>query len=267
MALTPRILSLILSFSACIFAGTPAFGFAFLSEFLNSGGTTIRQGSVQASDVITDPEWQEDIDIEFCTGGDVYSDYKSSLLEFDSSADAEILADIRDAFNAWSSAVGAGVTINDATINSGCGPDYEASSSLIPSGYSVGELGEAYGGTSGGSSNRNQVFFNNVFDSLDSGKLSPIPSGVVAFTVLSLTAVNGEMKIVDADIILNSEIRFVTSEKNLSSENNRFSLRGVVTHEAGHFLGLAHSPLSDDKSSDDPTTTAATMFPAVSTFQ
>jgi hypothetical protein len=70
-------------------------------------------------------------------------------------------------------------------------------------------------------------------------------SNTLALTTVSYDIDTGE--IYDADMELNSaQVNFTTDDANVD-----FDLLSILTHEAGHFLGLAHSPNAD-----------ATMFPA-----
>ncbi len=87
--------------------------------------------------------------------------------------------------------------------------------------------------------NQNVVIFR------DDGWPYSDPNNTLGLTTVTFNAENGE--IFDADMEINS------SGKNLSTSDtvpaNGFDLLSVITHEAGHFLGLAHA--TDNK---------ATMF-------
>jgi hypothetical protein len=64
-------------------------------------------------------------------------------------------------------------------------------------------------------------------------------NATLALTTVTYNLDNGE--IYDADMELNSaQTPFTTGD-----ENVEFDLLSIMTHEAGHFLGLAHSALSD----------------------
>ncbi len=69
-------------------------------------------------------------------------------------------------------------------------------------------------------------------------------SNTLALTTVTYNLDTGE--IYDADMELNSADNAITT----SDTNVKFDLQSITTHEAGHFLGLAHS-----------TTLTATMFP------
>lgn len=60
----------------------------------------------------------------------------------------------------------------------------------------------------------------------------------LALTTLTFNLETGE--IVDADVEINS----FDKELTIGDANVRADLQSIVTHEAGHFLGLAHSPIS-----------------------
>ncbi|MFO0556050.1 MAG: matrixin family metalloprotease [Polyangiaceae bacterium] len=71
----------------------------------------------------------------------------------------------------------------------------------------------------------------------------PYDASALALTTVTFATESGEIR--DADIELNSErADFTTSDANVDTD-----LLSILTHETGHFLGLAHSP-------DD----SATMF-------
>jgi hypothetical protein len=61
-------------------------------------------------------------------------------------------------------------------------------------------------------------------------------SNTLALTTLTFNATTGE--IYDADLELTSEERFATTD---TPGMDDFDLTSVLTHEAGHFFGLAHS--------------------------
>lgn len=69
----------------------------------------------------------------------------------------------------------------------------------------------------------------------------PHPSGPhnVALTTVTYDKKTGE--IYDADIEVNSAQYALTT----SQTTGEYDLRSILTHEAGHFLGMAHSPLSE----------------------
>ena len=63
---------------------------------------------------------------------------------------------------------------------------------------------------------------------------------------------NGTWRITDADIVTNTAWNFATTGEACSG--TEIYIEGVMVHETGHLLGLAHSSVS-----------GATMFPSVST--
>ncbi|HTM45657.1 MAG TPA: matrixin family metalloprotease [Polyangiaceae bacterium] len=65
----------------------------------------------------------------------------------------------------------------------------------------------------------------------------PYDPAALAITTVTVNTQNGE--ILDADMEINShDFSFTTSDVVVNND-----LRSVITHEAGHFLGLAHSPV------------------------
>ena len=74
-----------------------------------------------------------------------------------------------------------------------------------------------------------------------------VDAGLVALTVLVFNATTGQ--IVDADIDINGALfQWSTTDQ---PGGLAMDVQNVVTHEVGHFIGLAHSPIPD-----------ATMFAA-----
>ena len=62
-------------------------------------------------------------------------------------------------------------------------------------------------------------------------------NNTLGLTTVTFNAVNGE--IYDADMELNASDRNLSTSEVISAKG--FDLQSVVTHEAGHFFGLAHS--------------------------
>lgn len=68
---------------------------------------------------------------------------------------------------------------------------------------------------------------------------SETPSGTLAITIITYNPETGE--IFDADVEINSlQVPITTSDTDV-----QFDLASIVTHEAGHFLGLSHSRVPD----------------------
>lgn len=78
--------------------------------------------------------------------------------------------------------------------------------------------------------------------------------GEIALTTLSYDLESGE--VVDADIEINSSAHAFTTDAMTDADPFRYDLLGVLTHETGHFLGLAHTEGS-----------AAVMIPATTPDQ
>lgn len=81
----------------------------------------------------------------------------------------------------------------------------------------------------GQSNGRNDIYFNSE---------NPFYTGSAVVGVTSLSFNNATGEIVEADIIINDE-NYNISE----NANDNYYLGDVITHEIGHFLGLAHSPV------------------------
>jgi hypothetical protein len=149
---------------------------------------------------------------------------------------AQFAASVEGAFQAWTGAT--------------CG-------SPAPSGTSrpsidVRDLGpvscaSAYYDKNGGP-NQNVIVFHDdawPYEAADRAKAKAPISPVVALTTVTYDPESGE--IFDADVELNSAdytIAPLPSDGSaLGSET--FDLQAILTHELGHFFGLAHSPLPD----------------------
>lgn len=66
----------------------------------------------------------------------------------------------------------------------------------------------------------------------------------IALTTLTYDKRQGE--ILDADIEVNSHaVAIVAKDPGIPLKNNEYDLSTILTHEAGHFLGLAHSEVRD----------------------
>jgi len=228
-----------------------SFAFGSLAEFLSPSGNTIRTSVAFSSDIIAEPRWSSaaNVQLELCTFGT----YSSAPITFHTTQITELTNDIGYAVNAWT-AVAGGPSFTfpirtDCTQASGSGNAQNAS---------------------------NRVTF------VDN--LSP---GILAVTTLHETASAGVLTINEADIEFN--INFVTSDVDdkfatrachtcvgdgcpagcpPSGAGKAVSFAGVLIHELGHFLGLSHSLITDDKSSDDGSavSSVATMFPSISSL-
>lgn len=72
-----------------------------------------------------------------------------------------------------------------------------------------------------------------------SGNASETPSGTLAITIITFHPDTGE--IYDADVEINSQqVPLTTGDGDV-----QFDLASIVTHEAGHFLGLSHTRVPD----------------------
>ncbi len=224
---------------AFLFWAPEILGFAFLSEFVSQDGKTLRpQGIIGlGSDQILHPRWNSSINLVLCTGGSAIRETKLRTNPSNVGlSDAQWFDKVFDSLNAaideWNAAYGNLSWIPSATRSAGCGPN----------------TGQAFGGRNG----QNQIFFNSVFEDG-----STLPRGVLGYTILSLEPQNGQLRIVEADIILNA-----MAYSNYTNMEY-YEPAGIITHELGHLLGIAHSLVNDDNKLDDPMLSSATMYPKV----
>ncbi len=94
--------------------------------------------------------------------------------------------------------------------------------------------------------NKNQVDLNELYFSTDPNAFNG--TGVIGVTEVGFKEATGE--IIEADILINDTYTFSTNP------SDQFYLGNVITHEAGHFLGLGHGQV-----------TGSTMFYALSLGQ
>lgn len=230
---------------ACLFAlPSSLFAYAYLNEFISSQTGEVQTDSAFSTDTIERPSWNSGSTIDFvlCTGGNAFGN-----ADITSQADdeLEILEDINTALSKWQ--------------NAGGGTDLSFGEAVADNGCAV-NLGTQFGGNDG----QNTIFFNDKFEA-DCQSNCDLPTGLLAFTILSLDVIDGQLRIVDADILFNVDEEFLTNEfidtNDPASSSDRFSFLGVLTHELGHALGFAHSPITDDK--NDGINQFATMYQAV----
>jgi len=220
---------------------TSAFG--SLDEFLSPDGNTLRTSSVFTSDIVTSPRWNmgSPITLVLCTGGTSYS--SSTIKHFgESAATTELLADSNSAITSWN-AVSGGPTLAEIVADPDCGPNNGAANS---------ELGDLNG--------TNEIFFTDQ-----------LGADILGYANLFFSVSAGVLTLIEADIALSKSFTWITSAcyscggscpPSCTGGSNRYSFEGVLVHEVGHALGLSHSIITDDNNSDG-LSTAATMFPAV----
>jgi len=148
------------------------------------------------------------------------------------------------------------LTKGDFTINDDCGAMLEPTCPGQP--LSESALLGANDGTY-------QIFFDllNKKGASCSGAVSKygLGSAVLAFTFLDLSPNDGSLQIVDSDILFNASRTYFTSASP-TQPHNGFSFLGILTHELGHFFGIAHSLVTDDNNSDG-LYTGSSMFPSI----
>jgi hypothetical protein len=232
------------------------FAFGDLAEYLSSDGTEIHDGfskAILADDVLAHPVWKSSdipLTINLCNSG---TNYTNANIKFVSDKDIELLEDIQaglDAFDGISP--DPAMSFNTASLDPSCSTSGIQTVQFLPE-----------------------------------QSASLIPPGVLAVTENVTTLEGGRLYITSSTIYFNREVEFKTGDCNAdnddglpidsdcstaTSSNNVFSFRGVFTHELGHLLGLSHSPIVDEKSSDDvsgatppsfPGNSFATMYQAV----
>jgi hypothetical protein len=98
-----------------------------------------------------------------------------------------------------------------------------------------------------GGPNQNVIVFHDdawPYEAADDQASGQSMSTTIALTTVTFDPQTGE--IFDADIELNSaDFSIVIADPSTPSDGTTFDLQSVLTHETGHFFGLAHSPLED----------------------
>lgn len=152
------------------------------------------------------------------------------LLQQDGSADIGDLATVRDianrAFNHWNQIDCANITVGE-----------------------IGTTPSRAVGVPNGEPDANIIMF------VSSGWR--YPSAVQALTTVTYRITDGV--IVDADMEYNEQV-FNIGVVDSSDDNTILDLENVMTHEAGHFLGLDHVVMNDDFVDDGTGVEGATMF-------
>jgi hypothetical protein len=94
--------------------------------------------------------------------------------------------------------------------------------------------------------NQNVIVFHDdawPYEAADDAKAGATKSLVVALTTVTSNVETGELY--DADIELNTADYVIAPIPAGTPSGGTFDLQSVLTHEIGHFFGLAHSPLPD----------------------
>jgi len=232
--------------AVAVFASSNLFAFGDLAEFLNAGLTELHDGvsdPILSTDVIKSPSWSGNTvpDLRLCNSG---ASYTGADIHFQASGmkDDELLADLNSGQTAFTN-VGSSLSFSTAVLDSSTGCISK------PNGGSVGE-GVA-------------IYFT-----------SALPSGVLGFTSLDYTISGGQLLLDDAAILFNPSVPYATKDCHtagspsgdctpLTPDGSIFSFLGVFTHELGHLVGISHTLVNDDNSSDG-IDNIATMFPAIS---
>jgi FlaG/FlaF family flagellin (archaellin) len=217
---------------------TQAFPFGSLSEFISADGTHFRDvynnEVVQATDIIADPKWANasfPLQLTLCTN------LSSSNVKYQSSKTSELLNDIATAQNAWTFGSGSVLSFSTPTTSSSCTE-----------------------GTAFDDSHR-MIYFGSL------------PAGVLAITPSTIVAQSGKLVLTDSDIIFSNSLSFQfrthdcdsagSPSGNCSGGSLPVTFLGVLIHEMGHLIGISHSMINDDNSSDG-LSTKVTMYPSIS---
>lgn len=264
-----RFLAVVLLFLGAI-ASARLLAHGSLAEFLNADGTVLRTNTVYNSDIIRAPKWTASpIPLVFCVGP---VDSNGNPLPTSSYARAsisqrvpndipnrtnELLADIQAAVNTWNAVTG-GATFANPVTSTDCGP--------------VDNLGDPVASPNG----QNRITFTNT-----------LPDWILAYTTLHLAPINGELRIVEADIEFNRDYDPLDGERfrtgacesacgtgctncegscgGCGGASFEVTFRGVLTHELGHLIGMSHSLVTDDNSTDN-LNSVSSMFPSISSL-
>jgi hypothetical protein len=222
-----------------ISAGTSAlFAYGALSEFISADGTHFRDvmngETAVTTDVIQNPMWDNasfPLQFTLCTN------LSSTNVNYQTTKTTELLNDIYTAQNAWGFGTGSVLTFNAPVSDGSCvtGGAYDSAHRMI------------------------------LFDAL--------PAGVLAYTPSTVVAQGGKLVIVDTDIVFNNtnSFQFLTHACDSAGSPSGtctgatlpVTFLGVLTHEMGHSIGIAHSMINDDNSTDS-ILTEATMYPSIS---
>ena len=147
---------------------------------------------------------------------------------------AQFSDSVRGAFAAWTQ------TTCPAATGSGGHPSIDVRDlGAVPCAHA------AYDKTGG--PNQNVIVFHDdawPYEAADRKRSGLAKSPTIALTIVTADVETGE--IYDADIELNSaDYTIVPLTAGVPNTNDAFDLQAVLTHEIGHFLGLAHSPRPD----------------------
>lgn len=226
--------------SLCILLSRVCFGYGALSDFVSSDGTHYRDTgngeSPVSTDLIVDPRWNS---ASFPLQFTLCTNLTSTNVKYQSSKTTELLSDIAVAQNSWGFGSGSVLSFQTPTTDNSCA-------------------------TSGAFNTSHRMIY---FDTL--------PSGVLAYTPITITASGGNLVIIDADIVFSTSslFRFRTHScdtasspsSNCSGGSLPLTFLGILTHEMGHAIGASHSMINDDNASD-ASFTQVTMYPSISTL-
>jgi hypothetical protein len=110
-----------------------------------------------------------------------------------------------------------------------------------------------------GGPNQNVIVFHDdawPYEASDRAQSGVSPSPVIALTTVTFDPETGEL--FDADVELNSADHLIAPVTPGAPPTGAYDLQAILTHELGHFFGLAHSPLTDavmNASGDSDTST------------
>ena len=182
------------------------------------------------------PDWSDSDTCRKAPASNAPLWWRSACVGYDLSAAAS-----KDASYADSSAAAEGAF--QAWTNASC-PSAGSASRVSIDVRDLGAVSCAKAGYDSNGPNQNLIVFHDdvwPYETRDRAAAHSPKSLTIALTTVTYDPESGE--IFDADIELNSADYTFTTTAGDTDPLDGFDLQSVLTHETGHFLGLAHSPL------------------------